>query len=512
MNRREFLRTCGSAAAALSPLALCLAEDRRRPNVIFIITDDQNLDSFAFLRHKALTPNIDRLARDGVYFSRAYASSSVCTPSRYTCLTGRYASRSRHPKFLRGISAEGQTWVHWNADMTYGEDNVAKLLRRAGYVTGIVGKLHGFELPGHSKSLRNDSDPDDPKVRTLLEADQATFARELKRHGFDFAQRLHRGNLQSMKNFPDILRQHNPEWAVEGALDFIETNKDRPFYLYFATTLLHGPSPLRSLKSDPRATEAGLLDSPPKVQPPRKSVLERVRAVGLPESAAPATWLDDSVGAILNKLKKLNLNEDTLIVYFNDHGHEGGKGTLYEGGVRTPTIMYWPGTIMPTVCDELVENIDFVPTILSACRVVPPEGTVIDGMDLMPVLTGRSTHTRDSLYCEIGHTRAVITKRWKCLAFRVPPTVRQAWGADPTLRITHIHRVAGGDGTERGQGLKHYAKHYFDPDQLYDLQNDPREENSLADKPEYEHVLRKMQDLLRSHLARVPGTFGEFRQ
>ena len=512
MNRREFLKTCGCAAATALRGAACLAGRRRQPNVIFIITDDQSLDSFGFLRHKALTPNIDRLARDGIYFSRAYATSSVCTPSRYTCLTGRYASRSTHPKFQRGISKEGQTWVHWNADMACGEDNVAKTLRRAGYVTGIVGKLHGFELPGHSKSLRNDADPNDPAIRRILAADQAAFAEGLDEHGFDVAQRLHRGNLQSMKNFPDALRQHNPEWAVEGALNFIEANKDKPFYLYLATTLLHGPSPLKSLKSDPRITEAGMLETPPKVQPSRESVLARVKAAGLPESAAPATWLDDSIGAILNKLEQLKLSEDTLIVYFNDHGHEGGKGTLYEGGVRTPTIMYWPGTVVPSACDELIANIDFVPTILSACRVVPPEGTILDGMDLMPLLTGKSTHTRDSLYCEIGHTRAAITKRWKYLTFRVPPTVRQAWGNDPKLRITHINRVAGGDGTERGQGLTHYAEHYFDADQLYDLQNDPREKNNLANQPEHEHLLRKMQDLLKSHLARVPGTFGEFRQ
>ena len=229
-------------------------------------------------------------------------------------------------------------------------------------------------------------------------------------------------------------------------------------------------------------------------------------------SAAPATWLDDGVGAILDKLEQLNLIEDTLIVYFNDHGHEGGKGALYEGGVRTPAIMYWPGTIVPAASDALVENIDFVPTILHACRIAPPKGAVLDGADLIPLLTGRSRHTRDSVYCEIGHTRAVITERWKYLAFRVPPSVRQAWGDDPKLRITHIHRVAGGDNTERGQGLTHYAKHYFDRDQLYDLQNDPREENNLADKPDYEHVLTQMQDLLKSHLSHVPGTFGEFKQ
>ncbi|MCK4958921.1 MAG: sulfatase-like hydrolase/transferase, partial [Planctomycetes bacterium] len=100
VRRREFLSVIGAGAISLAMPAGLLAAARgkksgRRPNVIFIITDDQSLDSFGFIRNKALTPNIDRLAAEGVYFSRAYASSSVCTPSRYTCLTGRYASRSR---------------------------------------------------------------------------------------------------------------------------------------------------------------------------------------------------------------------------------------------------------------------------------------------------------------------------------------------------------------------------------------------------------------------------------
>ncbi|MHC4564788.1 MAG: sulfatase family protein [Planctomycetota bacterium] len=541
ISRRRFLR-----AASLAPLASLLPcrvgsaskqgqppeRSRRRPNVVFIITDDQKLESFGFIRNKALTPNIDRLAAEGVYFSRSYASSSVCTPSRYTCMTGRYASRSRVGKFARGISPEGQTWVHWNADMAYDETNVAKALKKAGYATGIVGKLHGFELPGHSKETTRKSDPSDPAVAAILRANQEVFAEGLKKHGFDFAERLNRGNLASVRTLPESLRQHSPEWVVEGALGFIEQNRDRPFYLYFASTLLHGPSPLESLKSDPRITEAGFLDKPPRVQPSRKSVLERVRAVGIREELAPATWLDDSIGAIIKKLDQLNLRQDTLIIYFNDHGVEGGKGSLYEGGIATPIIFNWPGTVKPGRSDELVSNIDFVPTILSACGIQCPADMHVDGIDLMALLTGRTKRTRESLYCEIGHTRAVVTKRWKYLAFRVPPSRRQSKAErlrareryyadnpgkkpkeiDPEARITHIHRVPGGDGTEHSSALKHYAENYFDADQLYDLENDPRERTNLAADPKYKSILEKLKAKLRAHLAGVPGTFAEFKK
>lgn len=532
-SRREFLKTAGMSVVFAALVSALKAETKRsrKPNILFIITDDQKLDSFGFINHKALTPNIDRLAVEGIYCRRGYVSSSVCTPSRYNCLTGRYASRSRAAKFIRGISEEGQTWVHWNADVALDETNVAKALRDAGYATGIIGKLHGFELPGHSSSLSRRSDPHDPLVLQTLRNDQSLFAEALRGHGFEFAERLNRGNLASNKSLPEPLRQHNPEWAVEGALKFIERNKDRPFYLYFATSLLHGPSPLESLKSDPRTTEAGFLPESPNVQPSRKSVLERAKQAGVRDGLAPATWLDDSIGTMVKKLEELNLREDTLIIYFNDHGVEGGKGSLYEGGISTPIIFNWPRVIKPGVCDELVSNIDFVPTILSACGVVRPNNMVVDGLDLMPLLTGRVNRTRDSLYCEIGHTRAVVTRKWKYLAFRVPPSRQQTKAErlsaireyytrnhekmpkriDPEARITHIHRFPGGDGTEHGNALKFYAENYFDPDQLYDLEHDPMERTNLATDLEHQDILARMKAMLRDHLANVPGTFAEFK-
>ncbi len=93
------------------------ADFPEKPNVIFIITDDQHRESFGFIENKALTPNIDRIARDGIYFSQCYVAASVCTPSRYSCLTGQYASRCQTPNFLKGITPEGQTRVTWNISL-----------------------------------------------------------------------------------------------------------------------------------------------------------------------------------------------------------------------------------------------------------------------------------------------------------------------------------------------------------------------------------------------------------
>ena len=533
ISRRAFLSKAGLTVVGLALRgAAAGTKPQRRPNVLFIITDDQELDSFGFIRKKALTPNIDRLAAEGVYFSRGYASSSVCTPSRYTCLTGRYASRSQVKKFTRGISSEGQTWVHWNADMAQSESNIAKVLQKNGYVTGIVGKLHGFELPGHHPSINRQADPHDPEIVRILEEDQKRFAQELKQHGFDYAAHLHRGNLGSGRSIPLPLCQHAPEWTAQAALTFMEQNKDRPFYLYYATTLLHGPDPLKSLKSDPRISEAGYVQEPPSVQPSRESVLKRAKQAGIPEKLAPATWHDDNVGALLNKLDELGIADDTLVIYFNDHGVEGGKGTLYEGGIRTPVIMRYGRKIKAQRCDALVQNTDFVPTILSACGIKASPDMNLDGMDLMPLLTGVTQHRRDSLYCEIGHTRALVTGTHKYLAFRVPPSRRISQAdnlkamheaarktpskkdglkINPQARITHIHRFPGGDGTELGNGLKHYRKNYFDADQLYDLENDPRETTNLAGDPTRQGLLDKMRTQLTRHLEGVPGPFAEFK-
>ena len=539
MRRRAFLKRlgAGAAAAGLAP-GWCLGEPspKRRPNVLFLITDDQHVNTLGFLGkegRKALTPHIDKLARESVYLSRCYASSSVCTPSRFTCLTGRYASRSRTANFLRSISREGQTDVQWNTDLRPADVTLPKVLRANGYVTGAVGKWHNGGPPEWGrlrKAIAPDADPARAKVAGRLRDAQKALHEHVRSCGFDYAESINLGNFAAHPC--RRLRHHNPEWITAAALKFIEANKDRPFYLYMATTLLHGPSPLKSLRADPRIAHCGLLAEPPGVQPSRQSVLRRAKAAGVPDRLAGATWLDDSVGAVLAKLDELHLADNTLVIYFNDHGVEGGKGSCYEGGVRTPCFLRFPGIAKPGRCDALVQNVDFAPTILAACGIERPREMTLDGLDLTPLLTGRKAKLRDSVYCEIGHTRAVCTERWKYIAFRIPPSKQltkaqriavcrryramkarredKDFAVDPDAPLSHMG-FPGGQGTERGSALKKHRKTYYDADQLYDLRGDPDEQTNLAAAADHKDKLAEMRTLLTEHLARAPGTFAELK-
>ena len=542
LQRREFLKRVGAAAGAAAMGAITVparaAKKATRPNVVFIITDDQRVESFGFLHRKgrgkrALTPHIDRLAGQGMVLSRCYATSSVCTPSRFTCLTGMYASRAGSTNFRKQITREGQTVVQWNTDIGPDDQMLAKALKADGYVTGAVGKWHNGAAPGWlaiRRKLKGDDDPADAAVARTLRAGQDALHAMVRARGFDYAASINLGNFGAHELRK--LRYHNPEWITKGALDFIEANKARPFYLYMATTLTHGPPALKSLRADPRITHAGLLAEPLDVQPSRADVLKRVKAAALPERLAGSTWLDDSIGAVLAKLDALSLADNTLVIYFNDHGVESGKGSCYEGGVRTPCFVRWPGRIKPGKTDALVANIDFAPTILAACGIAPPKPMVLDGLDIMPVLTGKKAKVRDSVTCEIGYTRAVVTDRWKYLAFRIPPSrqltkaqraaVCQRYRAmkakredkdfpvDPSAPLSHMG-FPGGQATERGSALKRYRKVYYDADQLFDLTRDPGEQTNLAPDPAHKAKLAEMQALLRKHLATVPGTFAEFK-
>lgn len=547
-NRRDFLSLAGIGAVAGIGLATgltgCMPVEsrKRKPNVIFIITDDQDRDSFGFLEGKALTPNIDRLAKEGVYFSNFYVATSVCTPSRYTCLTGKYASRNESKSFLSQVTPEGMTRVLWNIDLQVEENNVAKMLVSSAYKTGMVGKWH----IGGSYAWKNvpaNSDPTDPKVDKVLKENQRLLCEDIRKRGFDYAASAYKGNLHDDKALVNSgCDNHNMEWMTKAVLDFVEENKDQPFYMYFAPTLLHWPKPSDSLTTDPRISGEGLLDKPIEgVQPSRQSVLDRVKAAGLPEEAAAATWLDDGIGALMKKLEELGIADDTLIIYFDDHGMESrAKGTCYEGGLVTPTMAYWPGVIKPGRCDKFAQNIDFVPTILDVCNVSVPASTTLDGKSFLPLLKGENVKWRDSVYSEIGYTRAVSTEKWKYLAFRVPQSASKTleermaeqeielnnikkqnpwtkhWKLDPEARIYHMGLASGGGFFERClseiKPNPPYMDGYFDPDQLYDLENDPLETKNLAGDPAYANVLKDMQTLLKSYLNKLPGTFGDLKK
>ncbi len=498
INRREFLASGAAFLQGVRP--------RKRPNVVFILTDDQGLDTIGCYGNKVLTPNIDRIAREGVQFTQAYAATAVCTPSRYTCLTGRYAGRCTSDQFLTPNPEGTQSHIGWNTALETDGWNVGRALKTGGYATGAVGKWHVGGISRGQRTYKPDDSLEDPKTNRSLAEDQARLVEWVRARGFDYAASMYGGNLADYKL--KALNAHNMEWIVKGALDFIDQYKEQPFFLYMATTVPHSPNPLMSLTADPRITSAGLLHEVPNVMPPRSSLAERLRKAGVSENMAAYTWLDDGVGAVLQRLEKLNLLDNTVIVYFSDNGPTPGKGTCFQKGVHLPLMMRWKGRLPAgTRCDALAQNIDFVPTILDICGVTPPKEMQMDGRSLLPVAAGKGKPWRDALFFEIGHARAVLAGKWKYVALRFPPELqkkikdgtlgRPAYQVDAALDLQEI-------------AAKAYPC-YFDVDQLYDVENDPGEMRNLAADPKHAGTLAAMKKRLQSWLRTFPKRpFGEF--
>lgn len=516
----------------------------RKPNILFIITDDQFRDHFGFLGGKSLTPNIDRLANDGIYFENGFVSSSVCSPSRYTCLSGHFASRCPQPYFAEGNTAEGVTRILWNLGFAEGQPNIPRVLQKNGYKTGFTGKWHLNGTMHLIAPIAKGSDPYDPEIQKVMRSNQEIIATEIKKFGFDFTQAVYGGNPNDDKSLIATgCNVHNQEWNTKAAIDFIEENKDDPWYFYFAPTLMHVPDTFASLTGDPRKSGEGILDAPiTGVQPSRESVLERTKAAGIPDQNRAATWLDDGIGAVQAKLKELGLEKDTLIIYFNDNGMEyHSKGTCYQGGLHTQIMAYWPGVIEAGRPQELVQNVDFAPTFFEMAGVEAPKDMMLDGESLMPIFKGKSPKDwRTAVYSEIGLARSVTTKDWSYVAFRVPDSLQRTkeervaeakkyyygpmleehpWMEEqyPFLEDAPYFQLGmqpGGFAFERWQ-LKDpagtpWAPSYFDPDQLFNIKTDPTEITNLATSPEYKAQLEKMQKLLKSYLDDLPGPYPGF--
>ncbi|MBL7039108.1 MAG: sulfatase-like hydrolase/transferase [Pirellulaceae bacterium] len=490
-----------------------------KPNVLFIITDDQERSEFNFLPEgrdergepRNLTPNIDRLATEGVVFLNQYVSSPVCTPSRYSVLTGTYASRS--PSFAKAAERGEQVNITWNSHIDGETSDIARTLQRTGYFTGAVGKNHVIKLRSKSRETEapaDDADPRQPEVAGYYAAKQREQVESLKACGFDFAASVYAGNLPG--HTCKALEYHNVDWITGGALDFLDAWKqtEKPFFLYMATTLNHGPGPAnRKYTGDPLATPAGLLGSPLDVQPPRSSISERVRKAGLSTDgpACDLLWLDDGIGAVLNRLEELGELNNTIVFYFDDHGVESGKGSLYEGGIRSVSFVWSPRYVKGGRQTEVrVSNIDFAPTIMDLCGVPGEDRHAVDGNSFVPVLQGSEREIHDYLFFELGATRAVLQDGWKYLAFRLPPSLPP----NPPKPYTHLADRPGGRGSE-GPAMKFYPN-YYDQDQLYNVHEDPLERENLYQDGRLKTRVEAMRRLLREAVGNVPGTFAEFTE
>jgi arylsulfatase A-like enzyme len=507
-----------------------------RPNFIFFIVDDMERYMANFLpgqQGKCLTPNLDRLAREGTVMDGMHCVSPLCTPSRYNSLTGRYASRARNAGFLAETrSRDGQAYVEFNSFITKDDVTLPKLLQKAGYKTGMVGKNHVVEVKGLKRFPNFDASAKDPRNVAQLKANYDRICQAVREAGFDYAASVYDNN-------PDFLglgeiAVQNMDWITKGGLDFIDQFHHEPFYLYFATTVPHAPSEAkRSWDADPLITAEGYLDKPLEVQPPRHTIPERLTKAGIPVTdwAANILWVDDAIGALIARLEKYNLMKNTIIIVFNDNG-QAAKGTLYQGGVENPLCVIWKHGGFKCGSRNSVKssNVDFVPTLLDLANVTVPSSQ-FDGRSLLPALNGAAMEDR-SLYFELGYARAVSKGKWKYLAVRYPEELQrmsleertrvlEEWNAerrrkhlrivttDPTQSFSHLTAIPGGGDAERSSTGKYPG--YYDADQLYDLENDPKELNNLAKQPEFAAKLVEMKAELKRCLDGLPGKFGELK-
>lgn len=536
MNFLDINRQSILFSISLSWLCLCACttpkeSSERPPNILFFIADDMYPEMFNCLPQgagKNLTPNIDKLAQEGTLMFNQYVASPVCTPSRYNCLSGRYASRATNDSFVKMTEREeGQTVIQWNSFLTAKDKILPHYLKEAGYVTGMVGKNHVIEAKGLQRFEDFNADPEEPEINEKIKDNYRKAVDAVLGAGFDYAGGIYHNN----PNFVGVARLavQNLDWTTEAGVNFIDQHHDKPFFLYFATTVPHGPTSAdRSWNADPRITANGILDEAPRGMPARSTIPARLEEAGFGgKGKENILWLDDALGALISKLEQHKILDNTIIFFFNDHGQHA-KGTLYQGGALNPSIVWQTGGFLCGNTSQVkISNVDFAPTILDLAG-IDFQRDAFDGRSFVEVLNETKSAPRKSLYFELGYGRAVIMGDYKYYAIRYPEYAR-SWSAekraevldryndgrrfrnmqivnmDPARPFSHLMTIPGGGQAEnKSYGVK---PGYFDRDQLYNLKDDPGEQVNLANDPEYAGKLEEMKVELKKYLDELPGKF-----
>ena len=481
--RRTFLRDVVLGAGALgtsrvlpSPSLLGAGHKERRPNILFILTDDQGWPTLGCYGNTLVpTPHLDSLARDGMKLTDAYVMPQ-CTPTRAALLTGQHTARNR---LWHVVGWYGYPWARVR-EPAYAETlpretfTVAKGLKAAGYATACLGKWHlSTTQDGSYIGLKPEAAP---------------------YFGFDYAPA------------PPSPRYHQQgdkgvNWLTDRAIGFMEEHREKPWFIYLAHHTLHGPV----------------------VAPPE--TVAKYLARGAPETGlhnatylAAIETLDQSVGRLLQRLDELKLRDDTLVVFLSDNGGiyefydpqpftkgsgavqpleigrrelsnaplRAGKGSPYEGGIRVPCLVRWPGVVKPGSTNGTpVHVVDWLPTLLDVAGARVPADHVTDGVSLVPMLNGGSPGSR-------------------CLYWYLP-LYDLRWGATPCAVIRH------GDWK-----LIEYFGDWIDPQgryvpgrrlELFNLRNDVGERTNLAeDEPRRAAQLSKhLHSWMKSIPAEIPG-------
>lgn len=475
-----------------------------KPNVVFIFPDTQEAKDTSCYGGEVPTPHIDRLAAEGMKFTRNQSNGPLCTPARYNVLTGQYASRCRSLPVT--YPQDDSAFLLWNTDLLPGDRTIGHVLQEQGYKTGLSGKWHCGRpslIP-----IPADADPHEPAVRDMLLENDCRICEYVAGFGFDEVYAMCLNNPRSA-HVPEVVREHNQPEITKGALDFLEKYRDEPFFLHVCPTLPHAPGVLDVLESGLWASHRGYIEPLPDVQPSYEDLLARLDALSSGGKrnghAASVMWMDDGVGAILAKIDELGLAENTLVIFSTDHGARG-KNTCYHN--FTPCVARWPGVVAPgSECEELVGTVDIAATILDACGVPAPDDLPMDGRSFVPLLKQEETDWPDSLFIESTYVRAVLMKDWSYQAVRFPRTLQRRVTTENRREFTQSGRPAS---------AARYKAHtifpgYYDDDQLYDLREDPLEQVNLAANSECAERLAEMQDRLRAYSETLPYAFGEFK-
>ena len=453
-------------AAFLSSLALTACgqpqKEKSLPNIVYILADDLGYgDLSCYGQKKFSTPNIDRLARKGMLFTQHYTGCTVSAPSRSCLMTGLHTGHTP----IRG----NKSWEpEGNWPLPANTFTIAKMLKTRGYVTGAFGKwgLGYIETEG------------DPNLQGFDEF--FGYNCQSLAHNY-YPDHLWHNQKKIMLHENDNSKKgiYSPDIIHRAALGFIEANKNKPFFLFYPTTIPHAELSAKEEymkrfrgKFDPEKPFKGVDSGPTFRLGPYESQAETHTAF-----AAMITELDDYVGDLMDKLKDLGLENNTIVIFASDNGPhlEGGadpdyfnsngdlrgyKRDMYEGGIRTPLLVRWPGKVKEgSKSDHISAFWDIMPTFAEISGALIPDN--IDGISFLPALLGKTQKEHDYLYWEFheqGGKIAVRMNKWKA----VKPDI---------------------DKTPQGET------------ELYDLSTDIGETNNLAvSNPT---VVKRMEELMK---------------
>jgi len=436
----------------IGSLSTCTPENKqelqKRPNIVFLLVDDLGWNDVGCYGSTFYeTPNIDRLAKEGIRFTNAYASCPVCSPTRASILTGKYPTRLNITDWIPGADPKNRQLLGTkdNNELPLAEITLAETLKEAGYQTGFLGKWHLGEKGYYPEN-----------------------------QGFDLNKGGHSAGQPASYFYP--YKNKRKHWDVPGlengeageyltdrltkeANQFIETNKNQPFLLYLAYYNVHTPIQAKPTLVAKYEQKKGTITSSTKADFKSERAANTKQKQDNPAYAGMVQSVDESVGNIMKKLAHLGLSKNTIIIFTSDNGGlttlpkkrkaptsvvplRAGKGWLYEGGIRVPTIIKWAGVVPKnSINDKPIISTDFYPTILDMANLPKLPSQHKDGESIVPLFQPNNKFSSRALYWHYPHYHGSLNR--PSAAIRVGDYKLIEWFEDGALELYNLKLDVG---------------------------------------------------------------------